>query len=313
MRAAGVLRFGGPEQLKLLEVEPRDPIAGEVRVRLRAAGINPADVLFREGRLAIAGDPSPPFVPGMDGSGAVDAVGPGVPGTIVGQNVMVLCVPARSGRGTYAESVVVPAASVVPLPAGVDHFVGATFLLNALTADLALTALGLSPGGRLLVSGASGGVGGFAVQLAKAAGLEVATTANTPDRQTIEELGADHIFPREGDLAKHVQEIWSGGADGAVDAAVLGERLLPALRHSARVAAVRDFAGTPDRGIQIHRITYAANATDSIRLARIGQLIDRGDLTSRVLDTYPLARAALAQERLSAGRLRGRLVLDTTA
>ena len=155
MRAAGVTEFGGPEALQLVDV-PAEPLgAGEVRLCVAAATVNPTDTYARMGAYA-GRDPvkSPPWVPGMDVAGVVAEVGEGVDHVSVGDDVMGIVVPSGA-HGGYREDLVLPAGSVVRAPAGVDPVAASTVPMNGLTARLALDQMALEPGQVLAVTGAA--------------------------------------------------------------------------------------------------------------------------------------------------------------
>ncbi|TMD66725.1 MAG: hypothetical protein E6I97_23740 [Chloroflexi bacterium] len=170
MKAIGVMTFGGPEVLHVFELPEPHAGAGEVRIRVHAASVNPTDTLFRAGSQAarLSGRPAP-YVPGMDVAGVIDELGADADNRLkVGDRVVALVIPAGPHGGAYAEYVVVPAASVVLAPAGVDFPAASTLLLNGLTARLALDALALDAGQTMAVTGAAGAFGGYVIQLAKA-------------------------------------------------------------------------------------------------------------------------------------------------
>lgn len=205
MKVVGVRVFGGPERLEVLELPDPQAGPGEVQIRVHAAAVNPTDTLIRSGApLVHSGDrqpAEPPYVPGMDAAGVVEQVGPDVGERLdVGQRVVALLVPYGS-HGGYAEQVVVPAASVVPAPAGAEFPAAATLLMNAMTARLAVDELALSSGDTLAVSGAAGSVGGSAVQLGKLEGLHVIADARPSDVDLVCGFGADDVVERGDDVA----------------------------------------------------------------------------------------------------------------
>jgi NADPH:quinone reductase-like Zn-dependent oxidoreductase len=165
MRAVTFSRLGGPEVLEVSDLPEPKPGPGEVRIRVAAATVNPTDISFRSGRqlstaqLAEMGV-RPPYVPGMEFAGVVDAVGEGARWR-QGERVMAIVNPRRPGGGAQAELVVVPSASVARVPEGTSLEAAATLPMNGLTVRLALDRLGLKPGQTLAVTGAAGGVGGL--------------------------------------------------------------------------------------------------------------------------------------------------------
>lgn len=158
MRAIGIINFGGPEALELVDVEEVHAGPGELRIKVRAATVNPTDVMTRNGTRAEQQkiDP-PPYVPGMDIAGTVDEVGDGVTGIKSGDAVMAMVV-TKASHGGYREQIVLNAQSVVSTPAGTSFVEAATLPMNGLTARRSLDLLGLSSGQVVAVTGAAGGV-----------------------------------------------------------------------------------------------------------------------------------------------------------
>lgn len=309
MRVVGVDHFGGPEVLEVFDRPVPEPGPGEVRIRVAAATVNPTDTLFRAGaRAAMLEQFTPPWIPGMELGGVIDALGDGAPGT-VGDAVMSFCMPMRAEGGAYAEYVVVPAEWVTPLPAGVSAVEAATIPMNGLTVHLALETLGLEPGQTLGVTGAAGAVGGYAIQMAKAAGLWVVADASPADEAGVRALGADVVVPRGPDVGAAMRDATEGGVDGLIDAALLGDAALDAVRDGGTVILVREIPVTPVRGITVTPI-YVSQHPDLARgLTDLARLAESGALTLRVAQTYAPEQAADAHRRLEAGGTRGRLVI----
>ncbi|MEW2626039.1 zinc-binding dehydrogenase [Streptomyces sp. NPDC048106] len=180
----------------------------------------------------------------------------------------------------------------------------ATLPLNSLTALQALDLLDLTAGDTVLVTGAAGAVGGFAVELAARRGLRVIAQAGAADEEFVRSLGAEWIVSRDAsDLALDVRRLVPGGTDGALDTAGLEMRALAAVRtRGAYVTVVGGSAPLPLRGIRVHQQWISS---DGAALAELAAM----DLTLRVADILPLERAAEAHDRLAAGNIRGRLVL----
>src|ERR1700753_2164819 len=313
MRAVGITEFGGPEALEVVEVPDPEAGPGEVRIRVRAAAVNPTDTLLRDGsRAEMLRDVWAPHVRGMDAAGVVDQLGPGVQtGLQIGDALMAIVRP-RAQHGAYAELVVVPAESVVRAPAGASHAEAASLLMNALTVRAALDALGLRPGQLLPVPGAAGAVGGFAVQLGKADGLQVVADAAPQDEKLVTELGADVVVPRGDDFGARVREVFPNGADGLVDAALLDEQAIPAVRDGGRIATVRGYQGpeTEVRGITFYPVMVRDYAREQAKLDRLRQQVEAGQGALRVAQVCPPAQAPEAHRALEAGGIRGRLILE---
>lgn len=309
MRAVIVRSFGGPEVLEIAEVPTPVPGPGQVRIRVAAAAVNPADLVTRSGGLAEAGlMPARDLVGiGWDVAGTVDEIGTGTTGFAVGDEVIGLSDRLDVPLGTHADFVVLDAAAIAPAPQGISPIEASTLPLNALTAAQSLDALALEPGRTLLVTGAAGAVGGFAVELAAAQGIRVVATAAEADEPLVRKLGAEFFVPRGARLGEAVRALVPGGVDAAIDAAVLGAEALDAVRsQGAFVALVGGGEPRPLRGIRVVNTWIRA---DGPQLAHLATLAGSGALTLRVAETYPLDRAAEAQRRLGRGGLRGRVVL----
>ncbi len=309
MRAVVVRTPGGPEALEIVDVPPPPTGPGQVRVRVEAAAVNPVDAATRSGALLAAGlmAPRPVIGIGWDVAGRVDELGPGVTEFARGDRVIGVRDRLDLSLGTHAELVVLDAAALAPAPARLTAAEAATLPLNGLTALQALDLLDLPPGATLLVTGAAGAVGGYAVELAAERGLRVVACAGADDEPFVRAAGARWFVPRTADPAEAVRALVPGGADAALDAAVLGVPALGAVRNRGRFVSV--VAGAAPAGLRGITVSAQWIAADADVLARLSALADHGRLTPRVADTLPLAEAADAHRRLEAGGLRGRLVL----
>jgi NADPH:quinone reductase-like Zn-dependent oxidoreductase len=308
VRASGFFRHGGPEVLEVVQL-PDPPVGGgEVAVRVAAATINPADLLFRSGGLTALIKGPPPYVGGLEFAGSVDTVGAG--GTWqVGDRVAGITTFIPAGRGAHAEHVVVHSDSLVAVPEGADLAAWATLPMNGLTVRLALDRLGLVPGSTLLVTGGAGAVGSYAVELGVADGLRVIAIAGARDEELVRGLGAAVFVPRGEAAAVEVRDAVPGGVDGVIDAALVGGAILPAVKDGGRIAAVRRFGAEPERGITVEVVSVRDYLRAPAKLASLACLVEEGRLTLRVAETYPPERAAAAHRRLERGGVRGRLVL----
>ncbi|MQY35560.1 Narbonolide/10-deoxymethynolide synthase PikA2, modules 3 and 4 [Streptomyces sp. RB17] len=294
MRAAVVRAFGGPESVEIADVAVPEPGKRQVRIKVAAGALNPVDAAVRAGVFGGAGKT---LGLGWDVAGTVDAVG--APASWeAGDPVVALVAGVADPLGAHAEYVVVDAEAVAAAPASVDAVHAGTLPLNGLTALQALDLLGLAPGDRLLVTGAAGAVGGFAVQLAAHRGIEVTGHARAGDEELVRSLGAAR-FTADG--------AEPGSVDAVLDAAVLGEPALAWVRDGGAFVAVRDGAlPEPERGVRMANVWVRG---DGAQLAELVRLVDEGVLTLRVDRTYALEEAAKAHARLAEGGVRGRLVL----
>ncbi|MGM1065439.1 quinone oxidoreductase family protein [Saccharothrix sp. Mg75] len=306
-RAVGVTERGGPEVLAVVDREVREPGEGEVRIAVRAAAVNPTDIGVRERGVD---DVPPPWVPGMDAAGTVEAVGPGVRRLRVGDEVMAAVTPRRPEGGAQAELLVVPEASAVPVPDGASAAEASTLPMNGLTARLGLELLGLPPGGALAVTGGAGLLASYVVPLAKRAGLVVVADAKPEDRELVLGFGADHVVPRGDGFADAVRERFPAGVDGVYDTALLHERVFGAVRDGGGVVVVRGWRpASTERGITVHRVVVGEALERTDWLEELRELASAGVLRLRVAGEYPPERAAEAHRVMDAGGLRGRVVI----
>lgn len=312
MRAIAVTEPGGPDALHAVDLPEPHAGPGQVRVRVSYATVNPTDTNVREGRYSKRQEgKKPPFVPGMDLSGTVDEVGDEVSRLSVDERVMALVLPAGS-HGGYSELLVLPEASVVPVPAGADLAAASTLLMNGMTARLSLDALALDPGQTLAVTGAAGSYGGYVVQLAKADGLTVIADATEEDAELVRSLGADHVLTRGAGFAQAVRDLVPDGVDGLADGSVQQDEVTGAIRDNGGMAVIRGWDGEAGRGITVHKIWVFTAAEETAGLLDLRAKVESGQLTLRVADVLPAEQAPEAHRRLAAGGVRGRLVLDLT-
>ena len=310
MRAIGILEFGGPEALELIDVPEVHAGPGEVRIQIHAATVNPTDIMTRNGTRAEQQkiDP-PPYVPGMDIAGTVDEVGEGVTGLKSGDAVMAMVV-TKASHGGYREQIVLNAKSVVAVPAGTSYVEAATLPMNGLTARRSLDLLGLSAGQVVAVTGAAGAYGGYVIQIAKADGLTVIADASEADEALIKSLGADIVVRRGDDVATRIREHFPDGVDGLADGAVLKELAIPALRDGGSFTSVRGYEGDGQRGINFTKTFVREYDGETEKLDGLRQLVEDGAVTLRVADTFKPEDAPAAHRRLEAGGTRGRMVIE---
>lgn len=306
-RAVGIcVADDGSQSVEMVDLTVRAPGPDEVRIAVRAAAVNPTDLISRPSPTDIPG----PWIPGMDAAGVVETVGPNVTRLAVGEKVMAVVSHRRPEGGAQAELVVVPAASVVPLPNGVSFEEAATLPMNGLTAQLGLSRLGLEPGATLAVTGAAGVLGSYVTVLAKDAGLRVVADARPEDEELVWSFGADLIVPRGERYVPCVRAAVPEGVDGLYDAATLRDAAFGALRDGAAMISVRRWdPDSTERGIESRFIRVTDAIENTSWLDRLSELASFGRLPLRVAATFPIERAADARKMMAAGGIRGRAVI----
>lgn len=307
MKAVQFEEVGGPEVLRLVEIQRPSPAAGEVRLRVEASAFNAADNGMRAGFL-----PIPvvlPHVPGYDVSGTVDAVGEGVDGIAVGDRVIGFLPMGRDGGA--AEYVLAPAGAVVAAPEGMPLADAAGLPSVALTAWQALFEEGrLAAGQRVLIVGAGGVVGKYAIQLAKRAGIQVVATASPRSVAAVRAAGADEIIEHAGtDLLAAV----TGQVDVLLNLAPIDPeefaRLVALVRDGGAVVSTTAFMATPDdadRGVRAATVFVQPNRG---RLAELVSLVEAGELTVEVSRRIPLAELPALHAEAAEGRVAGKVIV----
>ncbi len=303
MKAVRFSRFGGPEVLEVVELPEPHAGPGQVRIAVRAAGVNPSDWKKRAGLM----DEELPQTLGYEAAGVVDEVGEGVVDVAVGDRVFGL-----SGEGA-AQAELAVLSYYAPIPASLD-FVAAAALPAAIeTATRALDQLGVGnggssgSGGTLLINGASGSVGSAAVQLAVVRGVRVVGTAGPANHDYLRSLGAEPVAYGAG-LVGRVRALAPGGVAAALD--VAGSGVLPELIELAggpeRVVTIADFAGARRHGVRFS----SGDAGRALHvLAEIGGLVESGRFSLPAARTFPLTEVAAAHRAGEDGHHRGKLVL----
>jgi NADPH:quinone reductase len=314
MRAVGFTEFGDPSVLGIVTVPVPAPGAGQVLVKVDAATVNPTDLGFRRGGRALPPGVTPPYIPGMDLAGVIEAVGPAVTEWHPGDRVMAAVSPYDQGGGAQAEYRVVAEDQLAQVPGGWLMTQAATLPMNGMTVRAALDLLALPAGAVLAVTGSAGAVGQYAIQLGRHAGLTVIGDAKPDDVALIEGFGASHVVERGPGMAAAVRALYPGGVDAVLDAALLGPAVIGAVRDGGQFLAVRPYPGPAEgdraeRHITVRLVRVGQQLHEGGRLAELADLSARGVLTVRVAGTFPAARAAEAHRRLEAGGVRGRLVL----
>jgi NADPH:quinone reductase-like Zn-dependent oxidoreductase len=306
-RAVGILEPGGPEVVRVIDRDVREPEAGEIRIAVAAAAVNPADTAVRERGVE---NVPPPWTPGMDAAGVVESVGVGVDRFVVGDEVMAVVSPRRPEGGAQSELIVVPAASAAATPDGASLEEASTLPMNGLTAKLSLELLGLESGRTLAVTGGAGLLASYAIPLAKARGLRVIADAKPSDEELVRSFGADVVLPRGESFPIAVRDVAPEGADGVLDTALFNRAAFPALRDGGVLVPVRGWHwGETERGIEIRPVLVSEAMQRTDWLEELRSLAMQGTLALRVSASFPPERAAEAERLMDAGGLRGRALI----
>ena len=329
-----VTQHGGPEVLQAIEEDIPEPKAGEVRVKVLAAGVSGYDLMFRSsGRLP--GTPKPPFTLGEDTVGNVDKLGSGVSSLQEGQLVAGW---SLGDGGGYAEYICRPADEFVPVPEGVEPDAAVSVVVNYLTAHLAMHQTAkVRKGEQVLVHGAAGGTGSALVDLGRLAGLEVYGTASAHNHARVTALGATPIDYRSEDFVARTRSLTGDGVDAVFDM-IGGARQVwrshRALRGGGRLVWF-GVAGTKRHGLRVIPLTLPVialmkllpggkrvlNTPDFSKdkawyretLAELLNLLAAGKLNPIIAERVPLNQASRAHEILESGQYAGKVVLVTGA
>ena len=312
------------EVLRVGEIEPGKPGAGEVRVRLATSGVNPSDVKSRAGvnrKIAF-----PRVIPHSDGAGEIDMVGDGVPASRIGERVWVWNGQWRRAFGTAAQSIVLPAEQAVRLPANVSLEAGACLGIPAYTAYQAVEYAGIGDGSTVLVAAGAGAVGHYAIQFAKRKGATVLTTVSSAAKANLaRQAGADHTidYKRE-DVGERVMAITGKhGVDAVIemDLAVNAHLLPGVLRPEGIVVVYGGSAPEPAIPFQFLlqnsitlRFFLVYNMPPALRAratADITRMLESGALIHNVAQTFALADIVAAHEAVEAGKVLGNVVVLT--
>jgi len=336
-----VTHYGGPDALQVVEEECPEPKAGEVRVRVQAAGVSLPDIMAREGIHPET--PRVPFTPGWDLVGVVDGLGAGISGIEPGQIVAAMPI-----HGAYAEFICVRRRELVPVPAGLDPAEAVTLILNYITAyQMMHRSAKVRPGQRVLIHGAAGGVGSALLQLGHLAGLGMYGTCSGRGASAVSDLGGIPIDYRDQDFVGEIRRITSEGVDAVFDP-IGGTHTWhsrQALRPGGRVVAYGNTtslrgeglsSGRPGRRNRLHGIPvyvlyiaggwllpgrkrivpYSIQTLKRLRPALFRQdlitllnLLGEGKIKPLIAQRFPLAQARQAQELLGKGGVTGKIVL----
>lgn len=325
-------RFGGPEVLEIVREELRDAGAGEVRVKVLAAGVSWVEYMLRHG--AYPRQPKPPLVPGYDVVGVVDQLGPGVTRFSTGQTVAALTV-----TGGYSEYVFLPEGELVPVPAGLDPAEAVCLVLNYVTAyQMLRREAGVARGARMLAHSAAGGVGTALLELGRLAGLETFGTASAGKRDLVTRLGARFIDYQSQDFVARVHQLAPGGIEVVFDA-IGGSHWLRSrrcLRRGGKLIAFGSQAAMARKGSFLRRnlpdlavavLLMALSRGGSFRfyiitatkarhpdwfeedLSTLFGLLAEGQIHPVIAQRLPWTEARRANELLEQGAVQGKLVL----
>ncbi|MDQ3579106.1 MAG: NADP-dependent oxidoreductase [Actinomycetota bacterium] len=298
MKAVVIDEFGGPEVLHVADRELPEPGSGQVRVRVRASGLNPMDRKVRSGEMQQMFPTELPTVLGVEVSGTVDAVGPEVDGLSVGEEVL-----GFADGGGYAEYAL--ATTVAPKPDGLEWAAAAALPVAAETALRVLGLLGVTRGDTVLIHGAAGGVGTVAVQLAVSRGAGVIGTASEANHDYLRGLGAVPVVYGDG-LVERVRAVAPDGIDAVFDVAGKGalEDSIELRGGKSRIVTIADPAAF---GLDIP--FSSGGERDAEALAELARQAADGRLRLTVAETYPLEETSVAHEVLDTGHGRGKIVL----
>jgi NADPH:quinone reductase-like Zn-dependent oxidoreductase len=306
MKAVRVHEYGGPEVLKYEDAPRPQAGPGEVLIRVHASSVNPVDWKVRAGYMQQMIKYKLPMIPGWDVSGVVEAIGSGATRLKAGE--IVYCLADLSRDGSYADYVVVKESVVALKPKSIDHTTAAAIPLAALTAWQALNdGAKLSTGQTLLIHGAAGGVGTFAVQFAKMKGARVIATASKKNHEFLRSLGADETIDYNTTKFEEVVH----GVDAVLDT-ITGEtmeRSWQVMKKGGILVSILE-PPSPEKaaahGVRCHHTFVQGNLE---QLNQIAKLVDGGKLKIIIEKIFPLAEARAAQESNATGHTRGKIAL----
>ena len=311
MRAIAEDEFGGPVTLMNLPIPEIG--ADEVLIRVRAAGVNPFDWMVADGVLKDEKEHRFPLILGFDAAGVVERVGADVTRLFEGDEVYGYLSKPVMGEGTYAEHVGAPAAIVAKKPEAVGFAEAAALPMPALTAMDLVDTVDLGEGETVLIVGATGGVGSYAVQLAARRGARVIATARQANEAFVRELGAREIIDHtREDLVESVRTTHPDGIGAVIDMVSDPEalsRMAGLVKKGGRIATsvyAADVENLAERSIKATNISMQPGAR---RLEELSWIVDAGEISVRLERTFPLEKAREALEESRTGHVRGKIVL----
>jgi alcohol dehydrogenase len=308
MKAARIHNYGGPDEVHFENAERPTPGEGQLLIKVKAAGVNPVDWKIRKGYMQKNLPLHFPVTLGGDFSGVVEAVGPGVEGFEIGEEVYGQAGVMTGGSGTFAESTLAPAEAVAAKPKSVGHKEAAALPLVGVSALQALVEnLKLEKGQRVLIHGGAGGIGSAAIQIAKHLGAYVATTAAGSDLEYVKSLGADQAV----DYKKEKFEDVVDEVDDVLDT-VGGEtykRSFAVLKRGGRIVSMIE---QPNQELMEKRGAEAIMQFTKVtteRLQKLTELVEAGALKINIDRTFPLEQAGEALREIEEHPPRGKVVV----
>ena len=303
-RAVRFDKYGDVDVLDVVEVDRPVPEPGQVLVRVKAAGINPGEAMIRTGALDTIWPATFPSGQGSDLAGVVEEIGEGVSDPAVGAEV----IGFTDNRASQADYVVVEAADVTPRPPGVPWPVAGSLFVAGATAYATVRAVAAGPGDTVVVSGAAGGVGSIAVQLARLAGARVIGLASEGNHGWLRDRGVIPVTYGDG-VADRIREASGGQVDAFIDAFGGGyvELALELGVKPERIDTIADREAAAKYGVNTDGNMAGASAEVMAELAR---LIDEGELEVPIARVYPLAQVRDAYRELERRHTRGKIVLE---
>lgn len=312
MRAIVVDEFGGSAHLE--DVPVPEPANGEVLIRVGAAGVNPFDWKVADGMLKDQVEHTFPMILGFDAAGTVERVGEGVEAFSEGDEVYGQLFKVPLGAGTYAEYVTAPVSAIAPKPSSVGFEEASALPTPGLTAMALMDATDPKEGETVLVVGATGGVGSYAVQIAVRRGARVIATARPENDEFARSLGAQETVDHtSGDVVEAVLASHPEGVDAVIDtvsdAEALGHLASGLLGDGGRLATTQyaaDVDGLAARGV---KATNVAASPNKEKLQEITRMVDAGELAVSLGKVVPLVEATAALEESRTGHVRGKMAL----